>query len=86
MVYIESMASGRPVVTAENGGAYELINESNGYLAEPDDPHSLAEAMKKMIETYAQFDCKGISEKALASYSEDSIARAYEALYKKVLK
>ncbi|MBQ7936541.1 MAG: glycosyltransferase [Clostridia bacterium] len=49
VVYIESMASGRPVVTAENGGAYELINESNGYLAEPDDPHSLAETMKKMI-------------------------------------
>ncbi len=86
VVYIEAMATGRPVVSAENGGSLELINEKNGVLAAPDDPHALAEAMKKMIAKYNSFDLKAISGVAISEFSEESIGKAYVDLYKKVLK
>lgn len=86
VVYIEAMATGRPVVSAENGGSLELINEKNGVLAAPDDPHALAEAMKKMIAEYDHFDFKAISEATISRFSEESIGKVYADLYKKVLK
>ena len=84
VVYIEAMAAGRPVVSAENGGSLELIDESNGFLAAPDDPHALAAAMKQMIGEKDRFDHKAISDAAIGAFSEESIGKAYASLYESV--
>ncbi len=86
VVYTEALASGRPVVSAKNGGANELINDTNGILVEPDDPDSLAEGMKRMIDNFERYDCRAISETAISEFSEAAIASAYEKIYNDVIK
>ncbi len=84
VVYIEAMATGRPVVAVANGGSLELIDDTNGFLVEPDNPHALAEAMKKMMVEYDRFDGDAISKAAISAFSEESIGKAYVALYQKI--
>ena len=82
VVYIEALAAGRPVVSAKNGGSCELINDKNGILCEPDDARALADAMEQMINEYARFDLRGISDDIIAKYGEKSIGEQYSELYK----
>jgi glycosyltransferase involved in cell wall biosynthesis len=51
IVYIESLWASRPVVTTDMGGAAEIIDESCGVLVEPDNPASLAESLRRLIES-----------------------------------
>lgn len=50
LVILEAMACGRPVVAARAGAFPELIDESVGVLAEPNDPASMAEAIEALYE------------------------------------
>ncbi len=50
-VFIEAMAHGLPVVGTKIGAIPELIQEGvNGYLVEPDDPTSLAQALCAVLD------------------------------------
>lgn len=49
-VVVEAMAAGLPVIATAVGGLVDLVrDESNGYLANPRDPASLAEKVVKML-------------------------------------
>jgi alpha-1,6-mannosyltransferase len=50
LVILEAMACGRPVVAARAGAFPELIDESVGILAEPQDAASMAEAIAALYE------------------------------------
>ncbi len=50
LVILEAMACGRPVVAARAGAFPEFIDDSVGLLAEPHDPHSMAEAIAALYE------------------------------------
>jgi glycosyltransferase involved in cell wall biosynthesis len=50
LVFIEALHAGRPVVTTALGGPMEIVNESCGLLAEPENPSALAEALRKLIQ------------------------------------
>jgi len=49
-VIIEAIASGLPVVATKVGGVPELLNASNGLLAEPRDPKDIADKLTRCIE------------------------------------
>ncbi len=51
IVFVEALWAGRPVVTTAMGGALEIVNESCGVLAEPNNPDSLAAALDGLIES-----------------------------------
>jgi glycosyltransferase involved in cell wall biosynthesis len=51
IVFIEALWAGRPVVTTAMGGAMEIIDESCGFLTKPEDPDSLAQALRRLIES-----------------------------------
>lgn len=46
----EYMASKRPIVASDLPSIREILNESNAILVKPDDPDSLAEGIKKVLE------------------------------------
>ncbi|HWE68378.1 MAG TPA: glycosyltransferase family 4 protein [Acidimicrobiales bacterium] len=46
MVLIESLASGTPIVVADDGAPPQLVTPQTGAVARPHDPASLAEALK----------------------------------------
>ena len=50
LVILEAMACGRPVVAARAGAFPELIDDSVGMLAEPQDATSMAEAIAALYE------------------------------------
>ena len=62
VVYIEAFAAGRPVVSAKNGGACELINDENGILCEPDDPTALADAIAQEAAIEELVKAKGFAD------------------------
>ncbi|MGA2365131.1 MAG: glycosyltransferase [Steroidobacteraceae bacterium] len=50
LVIVEAMACGRPVVGVRAGSIPELVDERVGELAEPDDAHSMAAAIRRLYE------------------------------------
>lgn len=51
VVLMEAMAVGRPVVSTRLSGIPELVADGCGLLAEPGDPRSLAQALKRVLES-----------------------------------
>jgi len=49
MVFVEALWAGLPVVTTAMGGALEIVDESCGLLAEPDNAGDLANLLERLI-------------------------------------
>lgn len=73
VVYIEAMAIGRPVIATKNGGANDIINDSNGYLIDVDNEEQLINAMRNMINNYNKFNLKKISQECIENYSKFAV-------------
>jgi glycosyltransferase involved in cell wall biosynthesis len=50
IVFIEALAAGLPIVTAELGGAAEIVDSTCGLSVSPNDPDQLAAALRQLIE------------------------------------
>lgn len=70
VVYIEAMAIGRPVIATKNGGANDLVNDSNGILIDVDNDEQLLAAMDEMYEHYSNYHLKKISNDCRKIYSK----------------
>lgn len=86
VVYIEAMACGRPVIATKNGGANEIVNDSNGYIIDCGDINLLEKAMMDSILHYDKFDLPGIADKTLEEYGEANIFNRTIEIYRKVLR
>jgi glycosyltransferase involved in cell wall biosynthesis len=82
---LESLCCGLPVICSRVGGLPEVIDDKNGILVEKDNVQALAAAMIQMMESYATYDRKQISENASTLFNYDVVGKQYEAIYKKVL-
>jgi glycosyltransferase involved in cell wall biosynthesis len=49
LVFVEALLSGLPVISANMGGAKEIVDESCGLLVAPGDVNGLAEALRTLI-------------------------------------
>lgn len=86
---LESLACGCPVVGFRVGGVPDMVDhKQTGYIAEPYEPASLAEGINWVLELNDS-DRIAMSAKARAravrDYSFDVQAKAYIALYQKIL-
>lgn len=86
VVYIEALASGKPVIGTFNGGAESIINSNNGYIVEIDNIDELEKAMSKMVKSIKNFDPVEIRNKCLDKYSPNIIIKAIINIYNDVLK
>jgi glycosyltransferase involved in cell wall biosynthesis len=50
LTFIEALAIGLPLVTSKIGGAVEIVDDSCGFLIEPDDPVRLANTLAYLIQ------------------------------------
>lgn len=78
VVYIESLAIGRPVIATLNGGANEIIDNSNGILIAVNSQEQLEQAMEDIYMNYYNYDLRGISSECIKKYNQ-------EAVYEKIL-
>lgn len=82
VVYMESVACGRPVITCKNGGSEELIYDQNGYLL-PNNvkPNAVCKSMLNMIDNYYSFDFQAMSQTMIERFGEQSVYDTYMNLY-----
>jgi glycosyltransferase involved in cell wall biosynthesis len=74
MVVLEAFARGVPVVASDLGGTPELVRHgSDGFLVPPDDPASLAAALRALVDDPARARAMGKAarERALTDFAPD---------------
>lgn len=85
VVYIEAMACGKPVIAVKNGGPDDFVNDFNGILIESEDIEALADAMNDIALNYKHYDSYEISGYVRNQFSEETIAKKLETVYKEIL-
>lgn len=85
-VIAESFASGLPVISTDVGGICEHLTPDHGVLIAPRDENALVKAMRQLIETTKSFDRDRLRAYAEEHFSEQAIARAYDQVYRQVLR
>ncbi len=70
---IEGLAMGKPVIALDSGGPRDIINSMNGILIKENTPEAFADAIKKMINTYGEYDQDKISDDCKERFGEEII-------------
>lgn len=85
VVLIEALATGLPVIATRSGGPEYIVDESCGYLVEPDNVEELAEAMLTMMMEYERFKQEEIRKRTLLHYGSEVVAEKYVEVFKDTL-
>jgi len=84
IVFAEAMACGKPVIGTICGGPEEFINDSNGYLIQPENEIILIKSMEDMIRNYVHFDHELIRRQCVERFSSKTICRQIMDIYQGV--
>jgi glycosyltransferase involved in cell wall biosynthesis len=84
---LEAMASGVPVIGTDTRGIADVVDSDVGWIVGHDDAAELATTIDAAAADPAEVTRCGARarERACARYSEDTIVRAYEELYREAL-
>jgi 1,2-diacylglycerol 3-alpha-glucosyltransferase len=86
MVLLQAMASGIPVIAADSRALPEFVTPSNGVLADPHDPASLAHALAALLAAPDRRRAMGeAGRRSAEAYCVDAVTDAWEAVYRSVL-
>jgi Glycosyltransferase len=83
-VILEALCCGLPVISSDVGGIKEVIDEENGILVTNENEIQLKEAMKKLINSYQDYNRQLISENAIKQYNYTIVGRQIFDVYKMV--
>ncbi|MFW6773813.1 glycosyltransferase family 4 protein [Nocardioides sp. CPCC 205120] len=81
LVAVEAMASGTPVAAFARGALPEIVDDSSGRLAAPDDVDGLATAMRQA----ALLDRHAVRRRVEQAFSLRAMVDAYESVYRDVV-
>ena len=85
VVYIEALASGKPIIATRCGGPEDIVNEKNGLLVEKNNISELVQALLKMKKELKSYDPSKIRQECMELYSEESILTKLNDVYAEVL-
>lgn len=86
LVFVEAMASGKPIISTKCGGPEDIINKNIGYLTEVGNVERLSLAILKMMDKLASFNSKIIRQEFEKKYSPKIVVSKIKEVYNQVLK
>ena len=89
LVLLEAMQLGTPVVATRVGSIPDvLVDDESGLLVDADDPHGLADAVRRLVTESELRTRLGQQARAVAvrEFSVDDMVRGYTALYESALR
>lgn len=86
VVYVEAIASGKPIIATRCGGPEFIVNEANGLLVDVGDVAALSLAMQKLAANLAQYNPTVIRQDFEKRFSRSVVVSQLHSLYKEVLK
>ncbi|MDR1729289.1 MAG: glycosyltransferase [Prevotellaceae bacterium] len=86
VVILESLISGKPVVSSDVGGISEHVNDTNGILVPPEDEAELLKSLDYMLDNFRNYDPEKMKREAIEKYTCASVGKKIEAVYLQVLK
>ena len=81
VVYIEAIGCGLPVIAAQSGGAYDIVNENNGIIIKNDNIEDLLSAMTYIYEQYDKYDPVKISQNIIGKFGEKAFINMLLPIY-----
>ena len=82
VVILEAFACGLPVVSTNVGGIAEIVDESNGILVPPHDSEKLADAMRKMLQSFKNYNANTLREGIIKKFSNEAVGKLLNDIYK----
>lgn len=86
VVYIEALASGKPVIGTFNGGAEDIVNKEVGILVEIDNIKELSNAMEHVRKNNKEYEAVKLRKYCSKNFSENVIIKKIINVYKEVIK
>lgn len=85
VVYVEAIASGKPIIATRCGGPEFLVNETNGRLVEIGDIKGLSATMQQMASHWNQFNPVAIRQDFERRFSRPAVVAQLRSLYESVI-
>lgn len=85
VVYIEALASGKPIIGTYNGGAEDIINKNNGLIVKVDDVDALGLAMKEIRKNIKLYNPNKIRSECIEKFSKKKIIDEVLKVYNELL-
>ncbi|MFZ6052860.1 glycosyltransferase [Halocola ammonii] len=85
MVTLEALLMGVPVIATRSGGPENFVNETNGFLIDPDDQAALENSLKKFLENPEKFEAEKVKLSVENRFSKDAVGSAFLNLYNRIL-
>lgn len=85
VVYIEAAASGKPIIATKNGGAEDIITETNGIIIEMNNVEELSKALIYMKNNILNYNPEDIRKETIEKYSGKVIIDKVKGVYGELL-
>jgi len=85
-VIVEALACGLPIISTRVGGISEHINEERGILVDRGDEEALQRAIVTMAGNVRTYNQAALRNYALERFSNEAVAKAFEKVYRIVVK
>ena len=86
VVYIEALASGKPVIGTFNGGAEDIVNQEIGILVEIDNERELSDAMEYIRKNNKEYNPEKLRNYCTQKFSANVIIKKIINVYNEVIK
>ena len=84
VVVIEAMLFGKPVIVTRCGVGQSLVDEKIGYVVDVGNADQLSQAMKKMMETRANYNAEHIRRVTIDQFGKNAFVKKINKIYSEV--
>ncbi|MFC4558015.1 glycosyltransferase [Virgibacillus kekensis] len=86
IVYLEALASGKPIIATKCGGPEIIVNNKNGILVPVDNQNELADALKSILKTAEEYSPEEIRQDCIARFGKERIIQDISRLYEEAIR